>query len=224
MAKDCYIFGAGEASYPQCVPPRGEVTVIAADGGFPAAVRVFGSPDLVVGDFDSLGYLPTCVPTVCHPPEKDETDLLLAVREGMARGARRFWIYGALGGRLDHTVANLQVLAYLAAAGAEGYLFGADGTAVTAIAGGQSLLFPVGYRGTLSVLALGGPAEGVTLRGVKYPLEAAAMSSAFPLGVSNELLGEGAAVVLGAGSLHVFFTYDPSRPLPSRNGGYAENK
>ena len=217
MAKDCYIFGAGEESYPQSVPARDGAIVIAADGGFPAAVQAFGTLDLAVGDFDSLGYLPTCVPTVCHPPEKDETDLLLAVREGRARGARRFLIYGALGGRLDHTVANLQVLAHLAAEGEEGYLFGADGTAVTAIAGGQSLSFPEGYCGTLSVLALGGPAEGVTLRGVKYPLEAAAMSSDFPLGVSNELLGEGATVALGAGSLHIFFTLDPALPLPSRN-------
>ena len=215
MAKDCYIFGAGEESLPKRIPARDSILVIAADGGFTAALRAFNSLDLVVGDFDSLGYLPTCVPTVCHPAEKDETDLFLAVEEGLARGADRFLIYGALGARLDHTVANLQLLSGLAKRGYSAFLFGADGGIITAVAGGQTLSFPEGYTGTVSVLALGEEARGVTLTGMKYPMQDGRMTSDFPLGVSNEFAGSAASVSLVHGTLHVFFREDVALPLPA---------
>lgn len=217
MGKDCYIFGAGEESTPRELPPKNEVLVIAADGGYPAACRIFGAPDLVVGDFDSLGYVPENIELVRHPAEKDETDLFLAVDEGISRGAERFLIYGALGARLDHTVANLQLLSYLAARGYEAYLFGADGTVVTALGGGFSLTFPAVYRGTLSVFAVGGPAEEVTLCGPKYSLAGATLTPEFPLGVSNELLGAPATVSLAKGMLLLFFPQTDGAPLPQRN-------
>ena len=204
MEKICYIFGAGEPSLPAASVPRDEVLVIAADGGYPVACEAFGSPDLAVGDFDSLGYLPARVPILRHPPEKDDTDLALAADVGLARGCRCFRIFSALGGRLDHTLANLQLLARLAAAGCEATLYGADGVAVTALCGPATLTLAPAC-GTVSVLAHGGTAEGVTLRGLKYPLEGASLSSNVPLGISNELLGEEASVSLVAGTLLVFY-------------------
>ncbi|MBQ2719065.1 MAG: thiamine diphosphokinase [Clostridia bacterium] len=201
---DCYVFGAGERSLPPAPPPREAVLVIAADGGYTAAAEVFGAPDLAVGDFDSLGYVPKDVTVVCHPPEKDETDLFLAVREGLGRGATRFFLMGALGARLDHTVANLQLLAYLAEHGVEGYLIGADGVAVTALAGPASLALSAGTEGTVSVLAHGGSAEGVTLSGFRYPLKEGTLTADFPLGVSNEVAGA-ATVTVARGTLLVFF-------------------
>lgn len=209
---DCYVFGAGEESLPPVLPPRAEVLVIAADGGYTAAARAFGAPDLVVGDFDSLGYVPKGVSVVCHPPEKDETDLFLAVREGLARGADRFYLMGALGARLDHTVANLQLLSYLAERGVEATLIGADGVAVTALAGPATLTFPPAATGTVSVLAHGGSAEGVTLRGFRYPLEGGVLTPEFPLGVSNELTGTPATVSLLRGVLLVFFPVNAGFP------------
>ena len=213
---DCYIFGAGEETLPAECPPRNEVLVIAADGGYPAACRAFGAPDLVVGDMDSLGYTPEGVAVVRHPPEKDETDLFLAVEEGRARGADRFLIFGALGARLDHTVANLQVLARLAAEGIEGYLFGADDTAVAAVRGGESLEFSSDYYGTVSVLALGTDAVGVTLSGMKYPLKDGVLKSTFPLGISNEFLSEGGSVSVREGTLLIFFPTVKGAALPSK--------
>lgn len=220
---DCYIFGAGEESLPAVCPPRKDVLVIAADGGYDAACRTFGTPDLAVGDFDSLGYTPEGVPVLHHPPEKDETDLYLAVCEGIVRGANRFLIYGGLGARLDHTVANLQVLSHLATEGIEGYLFSADGGVVTAIANGARLEFSPAYVGTVSVLALGGKASGVTLAGLKYPLAEATLSPTFPLGISNEFLGKGASVSVKEGVLLVFFPLIKNAALPTRISAY-ENK
>ncbi len=214
---DCYIFGAGEESLPLTCPPRSDVLVIAADGGYDAACRAFGTPDLVVGDMDSLGYTPKGVAAVCHPREKDETDLFLGVEEGRARGADRFLIYGALGARLDHTVANLQVLARLAEDGIEGYLFGADDTAVAALRGGERLEFSADYYGTVSVLALGTDAVGVTLHGMKYPLEDGVLRSTFPLGISNEFSEEGGSVSVKEGVLLVFFPVIKGAALPMKS-------
>ena len=203
--KLCYIFGAGEPSRPAVVPARGSVLVIAADGGYRLAAEVFGTPDLLVGDFDSIDALPADVPIIRHPAEKDDTDLALAAEEAIARGATELYIYSALGGRLDHTVANLQLLASLAARGIRATLFGADGTAVTALFAGQCATFSPRF-GIFSAFAFGGGAEGVTLSGLKYPLEGACLMPERPLGVSNEFVGNAASVQLSKGTLLLFYS------------------
>ncbi len=203
----CYIIGAGEPSLPLTLPPRGEILVIAADGGYPLAVRLFGAPDFAVGDFDSLGYLPEGVKTVTHPREKDDTDMALAAELALANGASELVILGALGGRLDHTVANLQLLASLAARGVRTTLLGADGVAVTALVGGECARFPATARGTLSVFAFGGAAHGVTISGAAYPLADATLVPTCPLGVSNELIGTAAKISLREGTLLLFYPY-----------------
>ena len=203
--KLCYIFGAGEPSMPVAVPTRDEVLVIAADGGYRLAAEVFGVPDLLVGDFDSIDALPADVSIVRHPAEKDDTDLALAAEEAIARGATELYIYSALGGRLDHTVANLQLLASLAARGIRATLFGADGTAVMALTAGQCAAFS-SRRGIFSVFAFGGRAGGVTLSGVKYPLVDAILTPDRPLGVSNEFAGTAAMVTVKSGVLLLFYS------------------
>ncbi len=218
MKELCYIFGAGEESRPAALPPRDAVLVIAADGGYATASRLFGHPDLAVGDFDSLGYVPTGVQVIRHPAEKDDTDLALAAHEAMARGYRRLSFFSALGGRLDHTVANLQLLARLAAEGCEATLFGADGTAVTALAGPAEAVFSPDFSGVLSVLAHGGPAEGVTLEGLKYPLSDATLSPVVPLGVSNEFLGKEARVSLVRGTLLLLYTTEKNATPTVKRG------
>ena len=97
--------------------------LIAADKGLAQLHLRGAAPDLTVGDFDSLGFVPEGAAVVRHPIRKDDTDMLLAVREGLSRGYRRFLLYGGVGGRLDHTLANLQTLAYLRRHGARGYLY-----------------------------------------------------------------------------------------------------
>ena len=213
--KLCYIFGAGEPSVPSVIPPRGEVLVIAADGGYPLAAEVFGTPDLLVGDFDSLAAVPDGIPIVRHPVEKDDTDLALAAEEAIRRGATELYIYAALGGRLDHTVANLQLLASLEARGIRATLFGADGVAVTAL---SSACARFSRRiGTFSVFAFGGRAEGVTLSGVKYPLGGVALTPDRPLGVSNEFIGKDAFLAVERGTLLLFYSVkDGGMPSVSR--------
>lgn len=161
--------------------------VIAADKGL-LQLRDRGiEPDLVVGDFDSLGYVPQARELVRHPVEKDDTDMMLAVREGLQRGFRQFILYGGLGGRLDHTLANVQTLAFLSQHGARGLLFG-EGTAAALLENGK-IGFPASMKGTVSVFCFGDRADGVTETGLHYRLDNANLTNTFPLGVSNAFCG-----------------------------------
>ena len=176
--------------------------VIAADGGLRHTESLGIRPDAVLGDFDSLGYVPEGANV--YPVEKDDTDAMLAVRLGLAKGFREFVLYGSLDGpRLDHTVANFQTLQYLADGGASGLLVGKD-CLVTVVKDG-ALAFPPESRGTVSVFCLGSDAEGVTLRGLYYPLENGTLTAGFPLGVSNHFTGTEAEISVKNGSLLVMW-------------------
>ncbi|HIT31400.1 MAG TPA: thiamine diphosphokinase [Candidatus Enterenecus stercoripullorum] len=210
----CYIFGSGEygAQWPQM--GEGDL-VIAADGGYAQLERRGIVPHLLVGDFDSLGYVPPHPHIIRHPVRKDDTDTALALREGWKRGFREFHIYGGMGGRLDHTLANLQLLVGLAEQGGTGFLVG-EGSVATALTGG-TIVFPAGCRGTLSVFAANGPAEGVTLTGLLYPLKHARLTGDVPLGVSNEFLDVPASVTVAEGTVLVLWRPQPGLPLPQRH-------
>lgn len=193
----CVIFGAAE--FDKLLAPIDKSDfVLAADGGLTHTKTLGITPQGIIGDFDSLGYVPQGAQV--YPVEKDDTDSMLAVRKGLELGFRRFVLYGALDGpRLDHTVANLQTLLFLAEHGARGYLVGKNHI-VTAIRN-ETVAFPAGYGGILSLFCLGEKAEGVTLKGLKYCLKDGTLESSFPLGVSNHFTGEAAAVTVGRGSL-----------------------
>lgn len=134
----CYIFAAGDPDR-SARPAPGDF-LIAADAGYLTMERQGLTPDLVVGDFDSMPP-PDHPHLVRHPVEKDDTDAALAVEEGLKRGFRRFVLCGALGGpRLDHTLANLQLLARLSRGGCEAFLTG-GGTVVFALTDGR-VCFP----------------------------------------------------------------------------------
>lgn len=193
----CVIFCAGE--FDGLLRPIGaEDYVIAADGGL-RHVRALGvTPDEILGDFDSLGYVPEGA--TVYPVEKDDTDSMLAVRRGLALGCRNFLLYGGMdGGRLDHTVANFQTLGYLAQQGAVGFLVGKDYFAAAVKDG--ALRFPASAEGDFSLFCLGPDAQGVSIRGLCYELEDATLTSFFPLGVSNHFTGQEAEVSVKNGTL-----------------------
>lgn len=195
----CYIFGAGDPTPLHRRPAAGDY-VIAADGGWTACRAAGLTPDLLLGDFDSLTAVPDFARIERVPVEKDDTDMMLAVKRGLALGQREFHLYGGMGGRrTDHTIANLQTLLYLAQRGAQGWLYGA-GEVYTAIHGG-AVTFPGRESGILSVFCLGADAEGVTIRGAQYEVENAVLTADFPLGVSNHFVGREVTVSVERGSL-----------------------
>ena len=119
----CYIVGAASLDGVRLSSRPGDY-VIAADGGYRTLKARGIEPDFVMGDFDSLGYRPDHPNVETHPVMKDDTDLGLAVRWALAHGYRRLVMAGALGGRLDQTIASLQTLRGLTDAGAQGWLIG----------------------------------------------------------------------------------------------------
>lgn len=197
-----YIFGAGEHF---CAPPPFEKDdfILAADGGFKYLSGYGIRPTMTMGDFDSLGGAPEGENVIRLPVEKDDTDTGAAIKLGLQKGFRVFHIYGGTGGRLDHTLANIQHLAFLAGEGARGYLYG-DGIAVTAIKNDR-LVFPRGLSGTVSVFSFTESCTGVTERGLKYGLEDAVLESRWPLGVSNSFTGEEAEIAVKEGILIVIY-------------------
>ena len=185
--------------------------VIAADKGLVYTQQLGLQPDLVLGDFDSLGYVPAGAQV--HPVEKDDTDAMLAVRHGLGLGYREFLLYGSLDGpRLDHTIANFQTLQYLCDRDAFGYLVG-NSYIVTAVKNGK-LHFPAGLDGTVSVFCLGADARGVDIEGLYYPLKDGVLTAGFPLGVSNHFTGREAWISVREGSLLVL--WDRKNGLPEK--------
>lgn len=191
----CYVLAAMDVGDVLIERADGDL-VIAVDAGVRHLAPLGLEADLTVGDFDSLGHLPEYRNVIVHPAEKDDTDTMIAVKEGLARGYGRFVILGALGGRLDHTVASLQTLAYLESQGAEGYLLG-DGKVVTLLSE-ETVSFDSFYRGVLSLFCVGDQAN-VSIEGLKYPLHDYPMTCDFPIGVSNEFTGKDSRITVKKG-------------------------
>lgn len=218
----CVVFGAGDYYGAPQMPPRGAF-VVAADGGYDHA-RAFGvGVDVVVGDFDSTSTAREAIGarTVALPSQKDDPDLLSALKIGWRHGAREFHVYGALGGRVDHTISNIQQTALVAAHGGIAYLHG-DGRVVTALAD-AALEFPahaVPATRYVSVFAHTDVAEGVCEEGLKYGLDDATMTNLEVNGLSNEFVdGLASRIAVRRGILIVVF--DDAAPLPALVGAHA---
>lgn len=196
----CTIVGAG-AFYGFARRPEAHDCVIAADGGYAVCQREGIKPRYVLGDFDSLGTVPDIPNIMTFPVEKDDTDMMLAVKKGLEEGCREFFIYGGTGGRLDHTIANLQTLLYLTRRGARGWLF--DQNARYTVVENGTLILNARREGILSVFSFDGTAEGVTVSGAKYPLAHGVLTADFPLGVSNHFVGEPVTITVEKGALLV---------------------
>lgn len=205
----CIIFGA--AGFDRLIaPPKNGDLLIAADGGLQHFDKLDRKPDIIMGDFDSLGFVPQHA--AVFPVEKDDTDLMLAVRHGLSKGYREFHLYGALDGdRLDHTVANFQTLAFLRSQDARGYLIGKHYLAT--VIQNEAVRFPAACKGILSVFCMGSDAHGVGIKGLKYGLENGTLTSAFPLGVSNHFIGTQAEISVRDGAL--LLLWDVSNGLPA---------
>ena len=198
----CYIIGAGQIDELLLEPSEHDF-VIAADAGYLHLTKLLAVADLVVGDFDSLGSKPHHPNVVQYPSEKDQTDMMLAVDEGLRRGYKKFVLLGGLGGRLDHTYANIQTLSYIARKNACGYLLG-GGTAVTVIKNSR-ISFDSDKKGIVSVFCCGETAHKVTLSGLKYELKNAVLEESNPLGVSNEFTVRKSEISVLNGSLIIMW-------------------
>ena len=214
MDGKCILIGAGDLTVGE-LSVAAEDLVIAVDGGLGYCGVLEIEPDVILGDFDSLTegerqaldglreQIPERIITL--PVEKDETDMLAAIKYGLAKAYRDFRIYGGTGGRVDHTLANIQCLLYLKKQDAVGYLI--DGDGMMFVIQDEAIHLKAGLEGTLSLFCMGETAEGVTIEHMKYPLRDARMTNDFPIGISNEFIGEEAVISVRKGALVCIIRY-----------------
>lgn len=190
--------------------------VIAVDGGYASLQKAGIQPDYVLGDFDSLGFVPEGDEVECYPAEKDESDMELALRLAKERGFDPLYLYGAFAGRIDHTIANIQLLARYARQGSSLVGIGDDFALVMLDGMGMNaigfekfdprILDSAPYGRFISVFAYGGTAAGVTESGLKYRLCDAGLPDDCSLGLSNEFTGDGVFIRLKEGNALAVFS------------------
>lgn len=172
--------------------------VVCADGGLRHCRPLNLTPDLVVGDFDSLATpAPDGTTRIPLSVDKDYTDSFHAAQTAAERGYTRLLLAGMLGGRLDHTLANLQLLALLAQQSAD-CLLTDGGTDAYALSGGGELCLPARKGCYFSVLALE-QCENLSIIGGKYPLEGYTLRCDDPRAISNEFVGADVRIRISAG-------------------------
>ena len=199
----CYVVGAGECTSLPINKQNGDI-IIAVDGGARHLEKFGLKPDVFIGDFDSLGEIPDGDNVISLKPEKDVTDMHAAVDEGIFKGYDKFEIFGATGGRLDHTLANIQLAVSLAQRGIKHIIHG-EGYCIKAI-NDSFAEFDSSYNGYVSVFSHSDSCVGVSIEGLKYELSNVTLSNSFALGVSNEFIGKKSKISVKKGTLVIVYT------------------
>ena len=163
------------------------------------------SPHLIVGDFDSTENPHLSVETIVLPREKDDTDSVYGVKEGLKRGFTDFVFLGVIGGRLDHSLGNLSILYYLHVQGGKGIIFD-DYSSIELVTSKKAYVKDtVEY---FSVLSIFGKSSGITIKNAKYPLVNGKIDMDYQYGISNEVLsGKVAEISVKKGELLLIKVY-----------------
>lgn len=200
--KRCYIFGALPV---RDIPayPNAEDMVIAADKGYDHALSLNITPDIVVGDFDSLKRIPDVPNLIRLNVRKNDTDLDHAVAVALEHGCDDITVYGAVGGKLDHTLGNVAVAERAVLAGAKIFFFGED-SSFTVIHDSKVTL-PAYESGRLSTFSLETVSHGVNISGLSYEVTDFDLPRAVTRGVSNEFIGKPSVISVEDGTLLIVF-------------------
>jgi len=161
---------------------------IACDKGYEYAKKMEIFPDIVIGDFDSIDEsgrdeISRLDDVITYPVEKDDTDTMLAIKKALALGYEHIILICALGGRLDHTIANIQSMHYVASHGAKCELYGSNEYSVT-LCNGRTVI-PYEKGKSISIFSLSDKSEGLSISGAKYNVSDVVLTSDFPLGLGN---------------------------------------
>lgn len=203
--KTCVIIAGGDVAEKIIVPDK--ALIICADSGYSHALAQNIQPDVIVGDFDSYkGKLPENSKIIYLPTEKDVSDTWYAVEYAQEQGYSKFEIYGTCGGeRIDHTIANLQLLHAMAEKNLESILYYKN-QILLAIKNNAYQISNQDYQ-QFSVFALSNKCFDVNISGAKYELHHVELTNSVPLGLSNECIGTSSPVVsVGEGIILLVLT------------------
>lgn len=201
---ECYIIGGSAPKSFSFVRIDSSSFIIAADGGTDLLDSFGVKPDIIMGDFDSCKDISdyNC-DIITFPPEKDDTDLMLAAKKALELGFTRIKLLGVTGGRLDHTLAAIQTLEYLGEKGADSVIL--DDRNAVYIQGKGKKKYKPEKECYISVLALTDTAV-VSERNVKYQIEKYPLSRCVPLGISNEFIEQSAEIEVFDGKIIVIYS------------------
>lgn len=183
--KKAYIFASGPISDFDFVSSRivKNSFILCADGGLEHCSNCGIVPDVVIGDMDSFGGEVNQNILIKYPAEKDDTDTSLCIKYAIEKGYNDIEIFGAIGGRFDHSFANVQLLMYCKEKGIKCTLYDKEETVF--LVNNECIKKSIEKGKTVSVFSLSVKSNNITLKGLKYPLEKASLSNNFPLGISN---------------------------------------
>lgn len=196
---------------------------IAVDAGWKACSQAGVAVDIAIGDFDSLGFVPEDVHILQYHSEKNESDMELACLHAQEQGANEIYLYGAFSNRLDHSLANIQLMLGFAQQGIKMFGVGTD-FALAMLANGENVsseamnnlsfdafdtaLLQGEYAPYISTLAIAGSAQGLTIQGLAYEVSNFTLSEHVSRGLSNQFVGSAVKISLQRGNILVIFPLD----------------
>ncbi len=178
--------------------------VLCADGGLEHCLKCGISPDVVIGDMDSYDGKVDEKILIKHPAEKDDTDTALCIKHAIEKGYSEIIIFGAVGGRFDHSFANIQLLLYCKEKGVNCTLCDKE---TIFVVHNETVKIPIKKGTTVSIFSISVKSNNVTLKGLKYSLESATLSSDFPLGISNVSISDQIEIAVEDGTLLVVISH-----------------
>lgn len=210
---DCLVVGSGSVESDELLIDIASSSqlLVCADGGAFYFQRAGITPNVLIGDFDSIKpsflelYKNLGVEIVKYPANKDYTDMELALKYAVKQGATRIFLMGAIGSRMDHSLSNIQLLHKLLDVSVEGIIVN-ENNYIYLINSNIELCKKDGYK--LSLVPASEKVEGVTTQGLAYPLKDAEMHMGNGLGISNEFVNEKASISIKKGRLYVIVSRD----------------
>lgn len=206
----CHIIGAGDINDSQLAMIKKASTtdiIIAADGGCLPLIQENIVPDYIIGDFDSCPIekiqFQSDIPVTVLPTKKDFTDIHVCIEKGLELGCNTFHLYGATGGRTDHTFANIQLLNYLASNNKNAYMYGNSSTYIAVH--NSTISLPPKESGYISIFSLTDNSYQVSIKGLMYSVDKITLSNTYPLGVSNEYIGKESSISVTDGTLLIIY-------------------
>lgn len=182
----CIIVGAGNFNEKEILKEENDL-IIAVDGGFNYCSLLNLEVDILIGDMDSLESIPENINKYIYNKEKDETDTYLAVQYGIKQGFEEFVLYGCLGGRLEHTIANIQIIADLCKKGIKIKIVD-ENTKIYMLNKNEAKEIEGLKNKYISIFSYSEKST-ISLKGLKYNVLCKDITNDYPLGIDNETIG-----------------------------------
>ncbi len=208
--KKCIIIGAGDF-YESCINKGSDDLLVVADGGYNNYLLAkdfnINDIDYLVGDFDSLELDDNIKSKIKNIVKlniiKDDTDILDAIKLGFSNGYNQFVIYGALGKRFEHSLANIYCLSYIKENGGNGIIIDRD-TNIMVIKN-EKVVFDKDYKRYFSMFSLDSTSKGVFIKNMKYELDDYEVKEYYSIGIDNEFIGKESYIEVKNGKLVLVF-------------------